>query len=227
MCSLREGGWLLCHRPTPWLDVGAPSTLTTNAAGRAVRVRHRPGDHRRQAQAPSTRSSWLRASERADLSRRLDEDGQPVEVHLGVNNHSVHQRTGVKVWLPDHPRFKVHGSGMTSWRPGSAWSSAGTSVSSHSFGGSVPHTGLVGKSCHRQTHHTRQCVHLHGRRRPDNNLLMRGHCLTAIEKIRYHFGLLVIDVRGNFDCNDTSVAKCPVRFGRAWHDPSDCANGAC
>ena len=38
----------------------------------------------------------------------LDEDGEPVELHLVMDNYAAHKHTNVKAWLAEHPRFKVH-----------------------------------------------------------------------------------------------------------------------
>jgi transposase len=38
----------------------------------------------------------------------LDDDGQPVELHLVMDNYAAHKHPNVKAWLTDHPRFKVH-----------------------------------------------------------------------------------------------------------------------
>ena len=38
----------------------------------------------------------------------LDEHGEPVELHLVMDNYAAHKHPAVKAWLADHPRFKVH-----------------------------------------------------------------------------------------------------------------------
>jgi len=38
----------------------------------------------------------------------VDEDGQPVELHLVMDNYAAHKHAKVKKWIADHPRFKVH-----------------------------------------------------------------------------------------------------------------------
>ena len=38
----------------------------------------------------------------------LDEDGQPVELHLVMDNYAAHKHPNVKAWLAQHPRFVVH-----------------------------------------------------------------------------------------------------------------------
>jgi transposase len=59
----------------------------------------------------------------------LDEDGQPVELHLVMDNYAAHRHKTVKAWLAEHPRFVVHftpthASWMNWSRSGSASSSA-------------------------------------------------------------------------------------------------------
>ncbi|WP_460793021.1 IS630 family transposase, partial [Nocardioides maradonensis] len=38
----------------------------------------------------------------------VDDDGQPVELHLVMDNYAAHKHANVKAWLSDNPRFKVH-----------------------------------------------------------------------------------------------------------------------
>ena len=38
----------------------------------------------------------------------LDPDGEPVDLHLVMDNNAAHKHPNVKVWLADNPRFKVH-----------------------------------------------------------------------------------------------------------------------
>jgi transposase len=38
----------------------------------------------------------------------LDEHGEPVELHLVMDNYAAHKHPAVKAWLADNPRFKVH-----------------------------------------------------------------------------------------------------------------------
>lgn len=38
----------------------------------------------------------------------LDADGDPVELHLVMDNYAAHKHPNVKAWLADHPRFTVH-----------------------------------------------------------------------------------------------------------------------
>jgi transposase len=51
--------------------------------------------------------AFLKQIERA-YRHVLDEDGQPVELHLVMDNYAAHKHAAVKQWLADHPRFKVH-----------------------------------------------------------------------------------------------------------------------
>lgn len=37
-----------------------------------------------------------------------DPDGQPVQLHLVMDNYAAHKHANVKAWLADNPRFKVH-----------------------------------------------------------------------------------------------------------------------
>ena len=38
----------------------------------------------------------------------LDEAGEPVQLHLVMDNYAAHKHTNVKTWLAEHPRFVVH-----------------------------------------------------------------------------------------------------------------------
>ena len=38
----------------------------------------------------------------------VDADGQPVELHLVMDNYAAHKHANVKAWLAENPRFKVH-----------------------------------------------------------------------------------------------------------------------
>ncbi len=38
----------------------------------------------------------------------LDEAGEPVELHLVMDNYATHKHTNVRAWLEDNPRFRVH-----------------------------------------------------------------------------------------------------------------------
>jgi transposase len=38
----------------------------------------------------------------------VDDEGQPVELHLVMDNYAAHKHANVKAWLADNPRFKVH-----------------------------------------------------------------------------------------------------------------------
>ncbi|WP_248580407.1 IS630 family transposase [Nocardioides sp. InS609-2] len=38
----------------------------------------------------------------------VDETGQPVDLHLVMDNYAAHKHTNVKNWLIENPRFKIH-----------------------------------------------------------------------------------------------------------------------
>ncbi|WGL51869.1 IS630 family transposase [Nocardioides sp. BP30] len=38
----------------------------------------------------------------------LDGNGEPVELHLVMDNYATHKHRNVRAWLAEHPRFKVH-----------------------------------------------------------------------------------------------------------------------
>jgi transposase len=38
----------------------------------------------------------------------LDEDGEPVELHLVMDNYAAHKHPNVRAWLAKNPRFQVH-----------------------------------------------------------------------------------------------------------------------
>jgi transposase len=38
----------------------------------------------------------------------VDEQGQPIELHLIMDNYAAHKRVEVRDWLADNPRIKVH-----------------------------------------------------------------------------------------------------------------------
>jgi hypothetical protein len=67
----------------------------------------------------------------------LGEDGEPVELHLVMDNYAAHKQQNVREWLEANPRFKVHftpthASWMTWSRSGSASSSARPSAAGSS-----------------------------------------------------------------------------------------------
>ncbi|MBM7509636.1 hypothetical protein JOE61_003450 [Nocardioides salarius] len=37
-----------------------------------------------------------------------DDDGDPVELHLVMDNYAAHKHKNVRAWLEENPRFKVH-----------------------------------------------------------------------------------------------------------------------
>lgn len=51
--------------------------------------------------------AFLRQIDRA-YADALDEDGQPVELHLVMDNYAAHKHAKVREWLAAHPRFHVH-----------------------------------------------------------------------------------------------------------------------
>lgn len=51
--------------------------------------------------------SFLKQIERA-YRHRVDEDGNPVELHLVMDNYAAHKHTNVRAWLEQNPRFVVH-----------------------------------------------------------------------------------------------------------------------
>ncbi len=50
---------------------------------------------------------FLKQIERA-YRHVVDADGQPVELHLVMDNYAAHKHANVKAWLAENPRFKVH-----------------------------------------------------------------------------------------------------------------------
>jgi len=38
----------------------------------------------------------------------VDEDGNPVQLHLVMDNYAAHKHVNVRAWLAEHPRFKIH-----------------------------------------------------------------------------------------------------------------------
>jgi transposase len=51
--------------------------------------------------------AFLRQIERT-YRDAVDEHGQPVELHLVMDNYAAHKHKNVRAWLAGHPRFKVH-----------------------------------------------------------------------------------------------------------------------
>lgn len=51
--------------------------------------------------------AFLRQIERT-YRDAVDENGEPVELHLVMDNYAAHKHKNVKEWLVQHPRFKVH-----------------------------------------------------------------------------------------------------------------------
>lgn len=58
--------------------------------------------HRHQSSSPSSSRS------NGPTATAVQEDGQPIELHLVMDNDASHKRAKVKKWLADHPRVKVH-----------------------------------------------------------------------------------------------------------------------
>lgn len=52
--------------------------------------------------------AFLRQIERAYRNAVDPETGEPVELHLVMDNYAAHKHAKVKKWLSDHPRFRVH-----------------------------------------------------------------------------------------------------------------------
>jgi len=51
--------------------------------------------------------AFLKQVERA-YRHRVDEDGEPVELHLVMDNYAAHKHANVKGWLAENPRFVIH-----------------------------------------------------------------------------------------------------------------------
>ncbi|MBA3782861.1 MAG: IS630 family transposase [Nocardioides sp.] len=51
--------------------------------------------------------AFLKQVERA-YRHVLDEHGEPVELHLVMDNYAAHKHANVKAWLAENPKFKVH-----------------------------------------------------------------------------------------------------------------------
>jgi transposase len=51
--------------------------------------------------------AFLKQIERA-YRHHLDADGQPVELHLVMDNYAAHKHKNVRAWLAENPRFVVH-----------------------------------------------------------------------------------------------------------------------
>ncbi len=51
--------------------------------------------------------AFLRQIERT-YRDAVDEHGEPVELHLVMDNYAAHKHHNVRDWLEKHPRFKVH-----------------------------------------------------------------------------------------------------------------------
>jgi transposase len=51
--------------------------------------------------------AFLKQIERA-YRHVVDAEGEPVELHLVMDNYAAHKHKNVRAWLEQHPRFKVH-----------------------------------------------------------------------------------------------------------------------
>lgn len=51
--------------------------------------------------------AFLKQIERA-YRHEVDADGNPVELHLVMDNYAAHKHANIKKWLADNPRFTVH-----------------------------------------------------------------------------------------------------------------------
>nr|WP_179617457.1 IS630 family transposase [Nocardioides marinisabuli] len=52
--------------------------------------------------------AFLRQLERTYRHAVDEETGEPVELHLVMDNYAAHKHKNVRDWLADHPRFRVH-----------------------------------------------------------------------------------------------------------------------
>ena len=74
----------------------------------------RPGDRHRQshcgaqAQAPPPGVPGLLKHIERTYRDAVDEHGQPLELHLVMDNYAAHKHKNVRDWLEVNPRFKVH-----------------------------------------------------------------------------------------------------------------------
>jgi hypothetical protein len=51
--------------------------------------------------------AFLRQIERTNR-HVVDQDGEPVELHLVMDNYAAHKDANVRAWLVEHPRIVVH-----------------------------------------------------------------------------------------------------------------------
>jgi hypothetical protein len=85
-------------------DCARQGTTTLRGTGH----RHRAGDRGAEAAAPDQEFlAFLKQIERT-YRHVLDPDGQPVELHLVMDNYAAHKRKNVHEWLQANPRFEVH-----------------------------------------------------------------------------------------------------------------------
>lgn len=71
--------------------------IATGQVTAALKPRHRNGEF----------LAFLKQIERA-YRHILDDDGEPVELHLVMDNYAAHKHANVKTWLAQNPRFVVH-----------------------------------------------------------------------------------------------------------------------
>ena len=71
--------------------------IATGQVTAAVKPRHRHQEF----------LAFLKQIERA-YRHEVDADGNPVELHLVMDNYAAHKHANVKAWLAENPRFKVH-----------------------------------------------------------------------------------------------------------------------
>jgi transposase len=76
------------------------SPLSTSRPGRSLP---------RSSRDTGTRSSSRSSSKIERTYRRaVDAEGEPVELHLVMDNDAAHKHKNVRQWLAENPRFKVH-----------------------------------------------------------------------------------------------------------------------
>jgi transposase len=71
--------------------------IATGKVTAAVKPRHRNTEF----------LAFLKQVERA-YRDVVDEDGEPVELHLVMDNYAAHKHPNVRAWLEQNPRFKIH-----------------------------------------------------------------------------------------------------------------------
>ncbi len=71
--------------------------IATGQVTAALKPRHRNGEF----------LAFLKQIDRA-YRGVVDEEGEPVQLHLVMDNYAAHKHPAVRKWLADHPRFTVH-----------------------------------------------------------------------------------------------------------------------